>query len=116
MVAQALAAPGPVVVEAIVDPFEPLMPGVLKPEQAEHYAEALKKGTPNADRIGLTLFRDAAQDPANRQTLERALDEEVPELRRASERLGAEQIGAEADEPRETLDAVRDAAPERPSR
>ena len=114
IVAQALQMPGPVVVEAIVDPFEPLMPGVLKPEQAEHYAEALKKGTPNADRIGLTLFREAAQDPANRQALEKALDEQVPELRRASQHLAAEQIGADADEPQETLDAARAAAPERP--
>ena len=68
---------------------------------------ALKKGTPNAERIGLTLFRDAAQDPANRQTLEKALDDQVPELRAASQRLAAEQIGAEADEPQETLDAAR---------
>ena len=44
VVAQALQAPGPVVVEAIVDPFEPLMPGVLKPEQAEHYADGPEEG------------------------------------------------------------------------
>ena len=114
VVAQALQTPGPVVVEAVVDPFEPLMPGLLKPEQARHYAEALKKGTPNAGRIGLTLFREAAQDPANRQALTEALDEQVPELHGASQRLAAEQIGTEADEPQGTLEAARAAAPERP--
>lgn len=65
---------GPALLEAVVDPFEPLMPGQIKPEQAQNYAEALRKGEPNAHRIGLTLFRDAVEDLAgNRETLTAAL-------------------------------------------
>lgn len=82
IVADALAQEGPVLVEAAVDPNEPLMPGKIKPEQAEHYAEALKRGQPNAHRIGLTLFRDAVEDltGANRETIITNLREKVPEV------------------------------------
>ncbi len=81
VIAHALAVPGPALVDAVVDPFEPLMPGNLKPEQAEKYAEALKKGQPNAQRIGITLFRDAMEDPGeNRELIERALEEHAPEV------------------------------------
>jgi hypothetical protein len=34
-----LGANGPALVEAVVDPFELLMPGKMNPEQAEHYAD-----------------------------------------------------------------------------
>jgi pyruvate dehydrogenase (quinone) len=61
-VAQTLGAEGPALLEAVTDPFEPIMPGNLKPEQADKYAEALKRGQPNANRIALTLYRDAVDD------------------------------------------------------
>jgi hypothetical protein len=78
---QTLSAHGPALLEAIVDPFEPLMPGQIKPEQAEHYAEALQKGQPNAQRIALTLFRDAeAEFSDNRDALEQAFNEKAPNL------------------------------------
>jgi pyruvate dehydrogenase (quinone) len=81
IVAEALAHDGPALVEAVVDPDEPLMPGQIKPEQAEHYAEALRRGQPNARRIALTLFRDAIEDLGeNRPTLEQALEKKVPAL------------------------------------
>jgi pyruvate dehydrogenase (quinone) len=65
---------GPALLEAIVDPFEPLMPGNLKPEQAEKYAEALRRGQPNGERIALTLYRDAIEDfEDNAKNLEKAL-------------------------------------------
>jgi pyruvate dehydrogenase (quinone) len=65
-----LAHSGPALLEAVVDPDEPLMPPHLKPEQAEHFAQALRNGQSNAQRIGLTLFRDAVEDPGpNRQRL-----------------------------------------------
>ncbi|HYD85672.1 MAG TPA: thiamine pyrophosphate-dependent enzyme, partial [Opitutus sp.] len=77
----ALAHPGPVLVEATIDPDEPLMPGQIKPEQAENYACALKNGQPNARRIALTLFRDAVEDLGeNRRTIPEQLREKVPEL------------------------------------
>lgn len=79
VIADALAQDGPVLVEAEIDPNEPLMPGQIKPEQAEHYAEALRRGQPNGRRIALTLYRDAVEDlGANRDTLLGALDGEVP--------------------------------------
>src|SRR5437870_6178233 len=42
---QALRTPGPVVVEAIVDPNEPPMPAKVTAEQATKFAESLVKGT-----------------------------------------------------------------------
>ncbi len=84
VVADALAAPGPFLVEAVTDPFEPLMPGSLKPEQAEKLAQSLKKGQPNAARIGVTLYRDAVEDHdtdnGNRETIIHALAENAPDL------------------------------------
>ena len=41
----ALQMPGPVVVEATVDPNEPPMPATLSARQARHFAEALARGT-----------------------------------------------------------------------
>src|SRR5206468_3753597 len=43
---QALATPGPVVVEATVDPHEPPMPPKVKAEQALHFAESLARARP----------------------------------------------------------------------
>jgi pyruvate dehydrogenase (quinone)/pyruvate oxidase len=83
----ALAHEGPVLVEAAVDPDEPLMPGQIKPEQAENYAEALRRGQPNAQRIALTLFRDAVEDLGeNGETIKEALDKKAPELGAAAKR------------------------------
>src|SRR5205823_7348555 len=48
---EALAHPGPAVVEAIVDPLEPPMPGHITTEQAWHFAEALARG--QKDRWGI---------------------------------------------------------------
>ena len=51
---EALAAPGPVVVEAVVDPHEPPMPPKVSLRQATHFAKSLARGTPNARRIACT--------------------------------------------------------------
>lgn len=81
VVTQAFQESGPVLVEAVTDPFEPLMPGNLRPQQAEKYAEALKRGEPNAGRIGLTLFRDALEDPeGNKQVIADAIEKMAPDL------------------------------------
>jgi hypothetical protein len=51
-----------------------MMPGQIEPKQAEHLAEALRKGQPNGSRVALTLFRDAVEDFGNnRETLLNAL-------------------------------------------
>jgi pyruvate dehydrogenase (quinone) len=48
---EALAAPGPVLVEAVVDANEPPLPPKITREQAVHFAEALAKGGP--DRMAI---------------------------------------------------------------
>lgn len=53
---EALAAPGPVIVEGLVDPFEPPMPAKITTEQALHFAESLVRGEPNRARIALTVL------------------------------------------------------------
>ncbi len=59
---QALATPGPVLVEAIVDPYEPPMPPKIKPEQALHLAEALAKGEPARGKIARTILEDRIKE------------------------------------------------------
>jgi pyruvate dehydrogenase (quinone) len=53
---EALATPGPVIVEGLVDPFEPPMPAKITAEQALHFAESLVRGEPNRARIALTVL------------------------------------------------------------
>jgi len=55
---EALAAPGPVIVEGIVDPFEPPMPAKITTDQALHFATSLLRGEPNRAKIALTVLAD----------------------------------------------------------
>jgi pyruvate dehydrogenase (quinone)/pyruvate oxidase len=59
---QALREPGPVIIEAEVDPFEPPMPGKIKPKQAAHLAESLLRGEPNREKIALTIAADKIRE------------------------------------------------------
>jgi pyruvate dehydrogenase (quinone) len=59
---QAFAAPGPVIVEATVDPFEPPMPPKISVEQARKFAESLAKGQPNRSKIALTVLADKVRE------------------------------------------------------
>jgi pyruvate dehydrogenase (quinone)/pyruvate oxidase len=59
---QALAKAGPVLVEAVIDPFEPPMPPKTTLKQASRLAEALMKGEPNRDSILNTLIRDKVRE------------------------------------------------------
>jgi pyruvate dehydrogenase (quinone) len=59
---EALAVQGPVVVEAIVDPFVPPMPPKITVDQATKFGEALLKGTPNRDKIALTVLSDTVKE------------------------------------------------------
>ena len=58
----ALAAPGPVLVEAVVDPFEPPMPPKIEAKQALHFAEALARGTPKRMKIATTILEDRVKE------------------------------------------------------
>lgn len=57
-----LNAPGPAVLQAVVDPFEPPMPAKVKPEQALHFAESLARGEPNRKKIALTVLSDQVRE------------------------------------------------------
>jgi pyruvate dehydrogenase (quinone) len=59
---QALNTPGPVLVEAIVDPFEPPMPASIKMDQATKFAESLIRGEPNRTKIALTALSDKVRE------------------------------------------------------
>lgn len=58
----ALATPGPVVVEAVVDPDEPPMPPKVTTEQAKLMYDALRRGEESRTRIGLTIGRSMLQE------------------------------------------------------
>jgi pyruvate dehydrogenase (quinone) len=57
-----LAEEGPVLVEAIVDPFTPPMPPRVKPGQAVKFAESLMRGEPNGGKIALTQFHERVRE------------------------------------------------------
>jgi pyruvate dehydrogenase (quinone) len=59
---QALATPGPVIVEAIVDPLEPPLPPKVTLDQATKFAESLARGEPNRERIILTVLSDKVRE------------------------------------------------------
>ncbi|HEY3568442.1 MAG TPA: thiamine pyrophosphate-dependent enzyme [Thermoanaerobaculia bacterium] len=59
---EALSRPGPVVIEAVVDPNEPPMPPKVTARQAAHLAEALAKGTPHGGKIALTVASDKVKE------------------------------------------------------
>jgi pyruvate dehydrogenase (quinone) len=59
---KALATPGPVIVEAIVDPFEPPMPPKVTLDQATKFAQSLAKGQPHRDKIALTVLSDKVRE------------------------------------------------------
>ena len=59
---EALAQPGPVIVEAVVDPSEPPTPPKVTAKQAAKLAEALAKGTPNRGKIALTVLEDKVKE------------------------------------------------------
>jgi pyruvate dehydrogenase (quinone)/pyruvate oxidase len=59
---QFLNAPGPAILQAVVDPLEPPMPGKVKAEQALHFAESLARGEPNRKKIALTVASDKVRE------------------------------------------------------
>jgi pyruvate dehydrogenase (quinone) len=59
---QALATPGPVIVEAVVDPNEPPLPGKINAKQALHFAESIVRGTPDRMKIVETVAKDKIRE------------------------------------------------------
>lgn len=62
ILAQALAVEGPALVQAVVDPLEPPLPGKVTLEQAAHFAESLIRGEPNRTQIALTALSDKVRE------------------------------------------------------
>jgi pyruvate dehydrogenase (quinone)/pyruvate oxidase len=57
-----LAAPGPAILEALVDPLEPPLPGKVTADQALKFAESLARGEPNRSKIAMTVLRDKVRE------------------------------------------------------
>lgn len=57
----ALATPGFVVIEAVVDPNEPLLPAVVSETYAKNIARAIREGTAGAAELRTALERDPAK-------------------------------------------------------
>jgi pyruvate dehydrogenase (quinone)/pyruvate oxidase len=59
---EALATPGPCLIEAVVDPYEPPFPPSIEMKQALNMGKALAKGTPHAMKTALTLASDTVRE------------------------------------------------------
>ncbi len=59
---EALAHPGPAVVQAVVDPNEPPLPGNVTSEQAFKFAESLAKGEKDRWKIIKTVLKDKVRE------------------------------------------------------
>ena len=59
---EALAAPGPALVEAVVDPHEPPMPPRATLKQVSNLARSLAEGTPAGNKIALTVASDIVRE------------------------------------------------------
>jgi pyruvate dehydrogenase (quinone) len=59
---EALNLPGPVIVDAVVDPFEPPMPPKVSPDQALKFAKSLAKGQPKRMKIAATIAEDVVKE------------------------------------------------------
>jgi pyruvate dehydrogenase (quinone)/pyruvate oxidase len=59
---EALGTPGPALIEAVVDPFEPPMPPKVTAKQAVKFARSLARGEPNRAKIALTVLEDKVRE------------------------------------------------------
>jgi pyruvate dehydrogenase (quinone) len=59
---RALASSGPVIVEAVVDPFVPPMPAKITLDQATKFAQSLARGEPNRSKIAWTVLSDKVRE------------------------------------------------------
>jgi pyruvate dehydrogenase (quinone) len=59
---EAFAQPGPVVIEAVVDPNEPPMPGKISTQQAIHFAKALARGEKDSFGIIKSVLMDKIRE------------------------------------------------------
>ena len=62
VVEEFLNAPGPAILEAVVDPLEPPLPPKVTADQALKFSEALVRGEPNRSKIALTALSDKVRE------------------------------------------------------
>jgi pyruvate dehydrogenase (quinone) len=58
---EALAIPGPVIIEAVVDQFTAMLPAKITADQATKFSQALAKGQPDRLKIALTAAKDTVR-------------------------------------------------------
>ncbi len=61
MLGEAMTTPGPVLIEAVVDPHEPPLPPKATLTQAAQMAEAMARGVPSRRRMALTIASDSVR-------------------------------------------------------
>jgi pyruvate dehydrogenase (quinone) len=61
-VEQFLTAPGPAILQAVVDQLEPPLPAKVNTQQALHFAESLARGEPNRSKIALTAVSEKVRE------------------------------------------------------
>jgi pyruvate dehydrogenase (quinone) len=59
---EALSTPGPVLVEAVVDPYVPPLPPKITADQAAMFAKSLAKGQPDREKIIWTVLKDKVRE------------------------------------------------------
>jgi len=59
---EALAMPGPVLIECVVDPLEPPWPPVITSDEQKKLLQAMVRGERNRTPIGLSIGRHAVQE------------------------------------------------------
>jgi pyruvate dehydrogenase (quinone)/pyruvate oxidase len=59
---EALQTNGPVIVEAVVDPFTPPAPAKITLEQAAKFAQSLARGEPNRTKIAWTVLSEKVRE------------------------------------------------------
>jgi pyruvate dehydrogenase (quinone)/pyruvate oxidase len=59
---EAIQAPGPALIEAVVDPHDMPMTPTINPEHAKGFAWGLARGEPNREQIALTISRVMARE------------------------------------------------------
>ena len=62
VIERALNTPGPVLVQAVVDPYEPPMPADITPEQALKFGKSLLRGQPKRMKIATTVAEDVVRE------------------------------------------------------
>jgi pyruvate dehydrogenase (quinone) len=62
VVEQFLNAPGPAILQAVVDPLEPPLPAKVTADQALKFGESLVRGEPNRSKIALTAISDKVRE------------------------------------------------------